>query len=67
MEFYSFGTYAYKEANSYENYRTPTYAEYVDPVTHETDYADPYGYSPQEQLIEEDFQVTAGFKGVIDA
>jgi iron complex outermembrane receptor protein len=65
VEFYSFGTYAYKEANSYENYRTPTYAEYVDPVTHETDYADPYGYSPQEQLIEEDFQVTAGFRGVL--
>jgi len=65
IQFYSFGTYGFKEANSYENYRPPTKAEYVDPVTMETEYADPYGYNPQEQLIEEDFQVTSGFKGVI--
>jgi iron complex outermembrane receptor protein len=65
VEFYSFGTYGYKEANSYENYRPPTKAEYTDPTTGVVSYADPYGYNPQEQLIEEDYQLTAGFKGVI--
>jgi iron complex outermembrane receptor protein len=65
VEFYSFGTYGYKEANSYENYRTPTYATYTNPTTKQTSYLYPYGYSPQEELIEEDYQLTAGVKGVI--
>ncbi len=67
VEFYGFGTYGQKEANSYENYRPPTKAAYVDPVTKETSYLYPNGYNPQEQLVEDDYQITAGFKGEIAA
>jgi iron complex outermembrane receptor protein len=65
VEFYSFGTYGTKEANSYENYRPPTKATYVDPVTKETSYLYPNGYNPQEQLVEQDYQLTSGFKGAV--
>jgi iron complex outermembrane receptor protein len=65
IQFYAFGTYGYKEANSYENYRTPDKATYTDPVTLENSYLYPFGYSPQEQLKETDYQLTAGFKGTV--
>jgi iron complex outermembrane recepter protein len=67
VQFYSFGTYGYKEANSYENYRTPTYATYTDPTTATTSYFYPYGYGPQEQSKETDYQLTAGLKGNLAA
>ncbi len=67
VEFYSFGTYGQKEANSYENYRPPTKATYTDPVTHENSYLYPNGYNPQEQLVEDDYQITSGIKGEIAA
>jgi iron complex outermembrane receptor protein len=67
VEFYSFGTYGHKEANSYENYREPHKAVYVDPTTGVTSYLYPFGYDPQEQLVEEDYQLTAGLKGAIAA
>jgi iron complex outermembrane receptor protein len=67
IEFYSFGTYGNKNSASYENYRPPTKATYTDPVTMETSYLYPDGYNPQEQLLEQDFQITSGFKGVVAA
>jgi iron complex outermembrane recepter protein len=67
IQFYSFGSYGYKNAHSYENYRTPLYAVYTNPTTGVTSYLYPFGYSPQEQLKETDYQLTAGFKGTVAA
>lgn len=65
VQFYSFGTYGYKNAASYENYRLPTVVSYTDPTTGVTDYPFPYGFNPLEQGIENDFQLTGGVKGVL--
>ena len=65
IEFYSFGTYGYKEANSYENYRKPSKEEYTDPTTGVTSLNYPFGFDPQEQLKDTDFQLTAGLKGTV--
>ncbi len=53
--FYSFGTYGRKNAQAYENYRTPDRLPAVYP----------FGFSPQEESKEEDFGVTAGLKGKV--
>jgi len=63
VQFYSFGTYGYKDAKSYENYRLPSRVAYTDPATKVTTYPYPYGFSPLEEGREDDFQVNAGFKG----
>ena len=63
IEFYSFGTYGYKEANSYENYRLPHKEEYTNPTTGVTSLNYPFGFDPQEQLKDTDYQLTAGLKG----
>jgi iron complex outermembrane recepter protein len=65
MHFYSFGTYGYKDAKSYENYRLPSTVSYTDPATKVTTYPYPYGFNPLEEGKEDDFQVNAGFKGAI--
>ena len=66
VQFYSFGTYGYKNAASYENYRVPTVAYYTDPTTGVTTYPFPYGFNPLEQGKETDYQLNAGFKGALD-
>jgi iron complex outermembrane recepter protein len=65
VQFYSFGTYGYKNAASYENYRLPNVAYYTDPTTGVTTYPFPYGFNPLEQGVEDDFQLTGGVKGVL--
>jgi iron complex outermembrane recepter protein len=78
-EFYVFATYGHKEANSYENYRPPykvCYPVYPETPANVADgnygscepgatYPYAYGFNPQEQLIETDYQVTGGFKSVL--
>jgi iron complex outermembrane receptor protein len=64
-QFYSFGTYGYKDVKSYENYRLPSVVSYTDPATKIATYPYPYGFSPLEEGKEDDFQVNAGFKGVV--
>jgi iron complex outermembrane recepter protein len=78
-ELYLFGTWGSKEANSYENYRPP--AKICYPVVPNTPanviagtvgecepdsiYPFPFGFNPQEEIDETDYQVTGGFKTVI--
>ncbi|HUN25302.1 MAG TPA: TonB-dependent receptor [Steroidobacteraceae bacterium] len=66
VQFYSFGTYGYKDAASYENYRLPTVVHYLDPTTDQTIYPFPYGFQPLEQGRETDYQLNAGFKGILE-
>jgi iron complex outermembrane receptor protein len=54
-ELYSFGTYGRKNAQAYENYRTPDRI----PAVH------PNGFNPQEESEEQDFAVTAGLRGKV--
>jgi iron complex outermembrane recepter protein len=81
IELYANGTYGYKEADSYENYRVPDKVSY-DPATAAASaaadgltpppadaviatYPFPLGFNPLEQSKEEDFQLVAGVKGAI--
>jgi len=64
-QLYSFGTYGYKNARSYENYRLPTTSAYTDPKTRVTTYQYPYGFDPLEESKEQDFQLNVGLKGVV--
>jgi len=50
---YGFGTYGYKNAESYEQWRTPAKLPGLYPL----------GFSPTELLLERDFSVTAGVTG----
>ncbi|MFX4088675.1 TonB-dependent receptor domain-containing protein [Sphingobium yanoikuyae] len=53
VQFYSFATYAYRKAGSYQNYRVPTLLPQVFPN----------GFSPLSQVTEHDFSITGGLKG----
>jgi iron complex outermembrane recepter protein len=64
-EFYVTGSYGYKEAASYENYRVPQRVSYTSPVTGVTVYPFPFGFNPEEASQETDYQITGGFKGTL--
>jgi iron complex outermembrane receptor protein len=64
-EFYSFGTWGDKKADSFENYRLPSKVAYTDPTTGVKSYMYPYGFNPEEASSEKDYQITAGVKGAI--
>jgi iron complex outermembrane recepter protein len=53
VELYSFGTYANRYAESFENYRLPSILPEVFPD----------GFSPEETIEENDFSATLGIKG----
>jgi iron complex outermembrane recepter protein len=65
VEFYSFGTWGDKKADSFENYRLPNKISYTDPTSGATSYMYPYGFNPEEATAEKDYQITAGLKGSI--
>jgi iron complex outermembrane receptor protein len=68
IQFYSFGTYGDKKAQSYENYRTPSTISYQGPLTGGVkDYLFPLGFSPLEATRETDYEITGGLKGEFDA
>lgn len=68
IQFYSFGSYGDKKAQSYENYRTPSTISYQGPLTGGVkNYLFPLGFSPLEATRETDYEVTGGLKGEIDA
>jgi iron complex outermembrane recepter protein len=68
VQFYSFGSYGYKKAQSYENYRTPSTVSYQGPLTGGVkDYLFPLGFSPLEATRETDYEITGGLKGELDA
>jgi iron complex outermembrane recepter protein len=68
-EFYSFGTFGEKDAESYENYRLPHIANYtpapVGGVAQPTQYYYPYGFTPTENISETDYGLTGGLRGVL--
>lgn len=53
VELYGFGTYAHRNAASYQNYRPP----FILPEVY------PNGFTPQETVNENDYSITAGIKG----
>jgi iron complex outermembrane receptor protein len=62
VKFYSFGSYGHRVAAAYENYRSPSVVTGVDSAgTTVVPFAN--GFNPQEALKEEDYSITAGFKG----
>jgi iron complex outermembrane recepter protein len=70
VEFYSFGTYGQKSANSYENYRLPHIAAYTPAATESdpdptTTYQYPYGFEPEEAIDETDYGLTGGLRGAL--
>src|SRR5579862_3277275 len=60
---YLSGSYGYKESNSYENYRDPGRVHYTEPNGTKI-YAYTFGFLPQEENHEKDYQINTGFKGV---
>ncbi|MBS0420065.1 MAG: TonB-dependent receptor [Proteobacteria bacterium] len=60
---YFSGTFAHKNAEAYQNYRLPSKAHYIDPVSGQTVYPYPFGFSPLEATSEDDFQTNLGIKG----
>jgi iron complex outermembrane receptor protein len=72
-ELYLTATYGHKIAVSYENYRMPSKVNYTPPCPAGTPpancpatiYPDALGFNPQEQNVEDDYQVTAGIKGTM--
>jgi iron complex outermembrane recepter protein len=65
VEFYSFGTWGDKKADSYENYRLPGRISYTNATTGLKTYMYPYGFNPEEAIGETDYQITAGLKGTV--
>ena len=66
IQAYATASYGYKEAASYENYRTPERISATDPITGVTTYPFLFGFNPEEGTHEVDYQGTFGFKGVVD-
>ncbi len=64
VQVYSFGSFGYRTAAAYENYRKPSKIEGVT-STGELVVPFPQGFSPREALTEHDFSVTGGIKGEI--
>ena len=58
LELYAFGSYGYKFAQAYENYRVPS--RVVSPTGVPPR---PFGFSPKESITENDFALTLGAKG----
>jgi iron complex outermembrane receptor protein len=66
VQFYTFGSYGLKEAESQENYRLPGQGGgYTDPDSHKTSYFYPYGFQPKEASDEDDLSFTAGLEGML--
>src|SRR5262249_15811224 len=65
IEFYSFGTWGDKKADSFENYRLPNRISHTDSTTAPVTYRYPSGLHPEEATSEKDYQITGGVKGSI--
>jgi iron complex outermembrane receptor protein len=64
VEVYLTGSYGYKDAASYENYRTPEHVSYTAPGAAPV-YPFPFGFNPEEQTNETDYQGNVGIKGTL--
>jgi len=65
VEFYSTITYGHKDASSFENYRLPNKADFLDAVTGQEAYPYPFGFNPLESSNEDDYQLNIGLKGEV--
>lgn len=66
LEFYTFGSYGKKTAQSEENYRRPSQdGGYTNPVTGEVIHMYAFGFNPSEASKETDYDLTAGLKGYL--
>ena len=66
IELYSFGSYAQRVAQAYENYRVPSKVEGVS-STGETVIPFPDGFDPKEKFDEKDYSLTLGAKGDVSS
>jgi iron complex outermembrane recepter protein len=64
VEAYAFGSYGYRQASHFENYRVPTKVEGVT-STGETVIPFPDGFDPREQFQENDYSITTGVRGTL--
>jgi iron complex outermembrane recepter protein len=62
-ELYTTISYGHKDASSFENYRLPSKADYVDAITRQNVYPYPFGFNPLEASNEDDYQLNVGLKG----
>ncbi len=63
IQAYATASYGYKEAASFENYRTPQRISFTPPGGGATVYPFPFGFNPREATKETDYQGTFGVKG----
>ncbi len=64
-ELYVVGSYGYREAEHYENYRTPSKISGTT-TTGVTVYPLPIGFDPKEKFDEKDYSITGGLRGDYD-
>ena len=65
IEFYSFGSFGYRTAQHYENFRRPSVVE-AETSTGAPVLPFPYGFDPREKFTERDYSFSAGLRGVAD-
>ena len=63
VQAYSFGSFSHRKASAYENYRRPTRVTRTVGETLVVPF--PLGFSPREQIREDDYSVTGGLKGSV--
>ena len=66
VQAYSFGSYGHRKASAFENFRLPSKV-IADPApAAATTVPFPHGFSPREQIVEDDFHAgTLGIRGVV--
>ncbi len=65
VEAYAFGTYGERDASHYENYRLPSKVSGVT-STGDTVYPFPSGFDPREGIVERNYTITGGVRGLFD-
>ncbi len=65
-ELYVIGSFGYREAQHYENYRTPSKISGTPEGSETPYYPFPNGFDPKEKFDEKDYSITGGLKGDID-
>ncbi|HEY2356788.1 MAG TPA: TonB-dependent receptor, partial [Phenylobacterium sp.] len=63
VQAYSFGSYGHRKASAYENFRLPSRVTRT--VGGQTIVPFPNGFSPREQIVEDDYAITAGVRGIV--
>ena len=64
-EIYMIGSYGYRSAQHFENYRTPSKISGVPEGSASTFYPLPNGFDPKEKFDEKDYSFTGGLRGAV--